>query len=107
MKLLSTYLKELKIALRGFTYIEIFVALVLLLVIMVAINDNPDSKVKEYVFYDMSEVQYQTMLDQQLASANIIQLEDSKLKLKVDAFDVLNKDTEKLVSYNFDEKKNN
>ena len=106
MKLLSTYLKELKIASRGFYfYIEIFIALLLLLIIFVAINENPDSKLKEYVYYDMSQVQYDAMLDAQLASESIIQIEDSELSLKAKTFEVLNYETDELVVYDFDDKK--
>ncbi|MCD4826938.1 MAG: ABC transporter permease [Acholeplasmataceae bacterium] len=106
MKLLSTYLKEIKIASRGFYfYIEIFIAILLLVVVLVAIDDYPDSKAEEYVYYDMSDVQFDSMLAMQLASDSIIQIEDSQFDLKAVSFDVLNIDSEQVTSYVFESSK--
>lgn len=102
MKLLSNYLKEMKIASRGFYfYIEIFVAVLLLVVILVAIKDFPNSKSKEYVYYEMSEVESDALLNAQINFEQINQIEDTELKLKAISFEVLNKDTEEVVSYEF------
>ncbi len=106
MKLLSTYLKEMKIASRGFYfYIEIFIAILLLVVVLVAIDDYPDSKAEEYVYYDMSDVQFDSMLAMQLASDSIIQIEDSQFDLKAVSFDVLNIDSDQVTNYVFESSK--
>lgn len=106
MKLLSTYIKEMKIAFRGFYfYIEIFIAILLLVIVLVAINPNPDSKVSEYVYYDVPEAAYDAILLQQLNSGRIIQDDDTEIELKASSFEVLNKDTEELNTYSYDSKK--
>ncbi len=106
MKMLSTYFKEMKIASRGFYfYIEIFIAILLLIIVLVAIKDNPDSKAKEYLYYDMSEVAYSAMLQAQLDTGKIILADDTVLELKANSFDVVNRDTDEVKSYTFDSKK--
>lgn len=106
MKLLSTYFKEMKIASRGFYfYIEIFVAILLVIIVFVAIKENPDSKAKEYLYYEMSEVAYDAMLQAQLNTGKIILADDTELELKTNSFDVVNKDTDVVTSYTFDTKK--
>lgn len=103
MKLLSTYKKEMKIASRGFYfYIEIFVAVLVLLILLVAVNDTPNSKTKEYVFYDMTQAQYDATLSAQLNSDEIIRVDDTELTLKAISFEVLNKNSDALISYDFD-----
>lgn len=55
MKLYSSFIKELKIASRGFYfYIEIFVALLLLAVFLLFVPDNFNKKSSEYLYLDMS-----------------------------------------------------
>ena len=104
--MLSTYFKEMKIASRGFYfYIEIFIAILLLIIVLVAIKDNPDSKAKEYLYYDMSEVAYSAMLQAQLDTGKIILADDTVLELKANSFDVVNRDTDEVKSYTFDSKK--
>lgn len=106
MKLLSTYLKEMKIASRGFYfYIEIFIAILLLVIALVAIKEFPNSKAKEYVFYDMTEVEYDLLLSAQVDLDYINQIEDSKLTLKIASFEVLDKESDQVISYSFDTKK--
>ncbi len=106
MKLLSTYIKEMKIAFRGFYfYVEIVIAVILLIIVLVAVKDNPDSKAEEYLYYDMSEVQYDAVLQAQLATGKIILADDTDLELKANSFDVVNRETDEITAYTFDTKK--
>ncbi len=100
MKLFSTYIKEMKIASRGFYfYIEIFIAIIALIIILVAVKENPDSKMKEYLHYDMPLEVVTMMMDKELQEGNIRMEEDTKLTLKPGSFDVLNKETGKKESF--------
>lgn len=69
MKLFSSFVKELKIASRGFYfYIEIFMALLILAVFVFVVPDNFNSKSSEYIYLDMpteaSNVYLQAILDE-------------------------------------------
>ncbi len=106
MKLLSSYLKEMKIASRGFYfYIEIFVAIILLLVILVGVDPNPDSKMVEYIYYDMPEEVYEFIIDKDIKEGKIRQIDDTELELKPVEFEVSNKESGEIISYTYEEKK--
>ncbi|NLY37439.1 MAG: ABC transporter permease [Tissierellia bacterium] len=71
MKLFSSFVKELKIASRGFYfYIEIFMALLILVLFLFVIPDNFDSKKSEYIYLDMpaegSEIYLKAILDESI-----------------------------------------
>lgn len=96
----------MKIAFRGFYfYVEIVIAVILLIIVLVAVKDNPDSKAEEYLYYDMSEVQYDAVLQAQLATGKIILADDTDLELKANSFDVVNRETDEITAYTFDTKK--
>lgn len=106
MKLLSTFIKEMKIASRGFYfYIEIFIAILMLVIILVAINPYPDSKAKEYIFYDVDQVTYDALLLQLESNESVVQIEDTTIELKPTSFEVLNKTTNLVESYDYPNKK--
>ena len=107
MKLLSTYVKEMKIASRGFYfYIEIFVAVVALIILLVAVSENPDGKAEEYLFNDIPNEVLEYLYEKDIADGKIRFLEDTELTIKPGEFTVLNKDTGKEETYFFvDEKK--
>lgn len=94
MKLFSTYLKEMKIAFRGFYfYIEIFVALVVLIVLLVAVKENPENKSVEYLYSDLPAQMFEASMDKDLAEGRIELLDDVKLEIKASEFVLLNKET--------------
>ena len=94
MKLLSTYVKEMKIASRGYYfYIEIVVAIIALIILLVAVNENPDGKAKEYLYNDIPAEVYDYMYERDVADGKITPLEDTELTIKPGEFIVLNKDT--------------
>lgn len=103
MKLLSTYMKEMKIASRGFYfYIEIFVAVIALIILLVAVKENPDGKMKEYLHYDMPEEVVLMMMDKEIMEGNILMVEDTELILKAATYQVLNKDTGTVQSFEYE-----
>ncbi len=54
MKLFSSFVKELKIASRGFYfYIEIFMAVLILAIFLFVVPNNFNSKTREYIYLDM------------------------------------------------------
>ncbi|MGB3159667.1 MAG: ABC transporter permease [Carnobacterium sp.] len=56
MKLFSSFLKELKIASRGFYfYVELFMAVLIVAIFLFAVPDNFSNKTSEYLFLDMPE----------------------------------------------------
>lgn len=56
MKLFSSFVKELKIASRGFYfYIEIFMAVLILAVFLFVVPDDFENKTDEYLYLDMPE----------------------------------------------------
>ncbi|SFC01170.1 ABC-type multidrug transport system, permease component [Alkalibacterium subtropicum] len=56
MKLFSSFLKELKIASRGFYfYIEIFMALLILAIFLFAVPDSFNTTTTEYIYLDMPD----------------------------------------------------
>ncbi|SIN86168.1 ABC-type multidrug transport system, permease component [Carnobacterium alterfunditum] len=54
MKLFSSFIKELKIASRGFYfYIELFMAVLIVVIFLFAVPDNFNNKASEYLYLDM------------------------------------------------------
>lgn len=106
MKLFSSYLKEMKIASRGFYfYIEIFIAVILLLVVIFAINPDPDGKAVEYLYYDMPDEVFDYMMDKDITEGKARWIDDTELELKPVAFDLENNETGEIVSYDFEDTK--
>lgn len=64
MKLFSSFVKELKIASRGFYfYIEIFMAVLILVIFLFVVPENFDSTTSEYVYLDMPNSVSEVYLD--------------------------------------------
>ncbi len=60
MKLWSSFVKELKIAFRGFYfYIELFLALILLFVLLFVVPEQFNSKESEYLYIDFPSVSFE------------------------------------------------
>lgn len=103
MKLLSSYMKEMKIASRGFYfYIEIFVALLLLGVIVFLVNPNPEGKVEEYLYYDMPEEVFEESLLKELEEGKLEWGKDREFELEESSFEIENQETSQTISYDFD-----
>lgn len=104
MKLLSSYIKEMKIAARGFYfYIEIFMALLMLVILLIGVKEFPESKIKEFVYYDMSDVLKTNLIQKDVESGALKLLEPVEFKMKAVEFEVENKETGEVKLYQFDE----
>ncbi|WP_130806247.1 ABC transporter permease [Senegalia massiliensis] len=56
MKLWHSFLKEMKLAFRGFyIYIEIFIAILLLVIVLTVVPENFSSKSEEYIYFNLPE----------------------------------------------------
>ncbi|NQT58941.1 MAG: ABC transporter permease [Bacteroidetes bacterium] len=104
MKLLSSYRKEMKIAARGFYfYIEIFIAVIMLVILLFAVNENPTSKSKEYLYYDMPQEVINYMMDRDIQEGKLRFAEPAEIKVKPVEFEITNQETGEKKSYNFTE----
>ncbi len=104
--MLSTYIKEMKIASRGFYfYVEIVFAIIALSIVLLAVDENPNSKSREFLYNDLPEEVQASMLNKEVEEGNVRIVADTAFKLKPLAFQVLNKDTNELVSYDFKDNK--
>ena len=106
MKLLSSYVKEMKIAARGFYfYIELGMAIIMLLILLLAVNENPDSKSREYIYNDMPDSLVESFVEEDIANGTSRWANDAELTLKPVAMQITNEETGEVTEYNFDEEK--
>ena len=104
MKLLSTYIKEIKIAARGFYfYIEIFIAVVMLAILLFAVKENPISKSREYIYYDIPQEVMQHIMDKDIEAGKLRFAEPTEITVKPVEFEITNQETGEIKSYNFTE----
>lgn len=105
MKLLSSYFKEMKIAFRGFYfYIELFMAVLLLVLLLVAVSDKSVSKAKEFLYYDMPQQIEKVIIQQEIDKGALKLIDPVEFKLKALEFEVTNEETGKKIPYNFKKK---
>ncbi len=101
MKLLSSYIKEMKIAARGFYfYIEIFMAVILLVLLLFAVKEDPVSKSKEFVFYDAPPQVVDNLFKKEIESGNLKFKGYERFDLKAASFEVID-ETGIKTAYNF------
>ncbi len=107
MKLFSTYIKEMKIAFRGYyVYIEIFMAILVLTILLVTVKENPDGKSKEYLYNNIPDQFAELHYEEEVAKGRIRFIDDTELTIKPGTFSILNKDTGEKQFFEFsDEKK--
>lgn len=103
MKLLSSYIKEMKIAARGFYfYIEVFVAILAVVILLAAVSENPVSKQEEYLYYDMDPALKEYIVQEKVDEGTIEIVEPTEFKMKAAQFEVEDLSTGEIVSYDFD-----
>lgn len=103
MKLFSSYLKEMKIAARGFYfYIEIFMAVLILVILLFAVKENPVTSSKEFIYYEMSNELKASLIDDDIKKGALELVEPTVFKMKATTFEVENKATGDVTSYAFD-----
>ncbi|MEX1375930.1 MAG: ABC transporter permease [Eubacteriales bacterium] len=102
MKLLSTYLKEMKIAFRGFYfYIEVVMAAIILTILLVAVKESPESKEKEFIFFDMDQKIIEAYFEDDIKEGTVKFVDPAEFELKPQKFEVTNKETGKTEEYEF------
>ena len=105
MKLWSSYIKEMKIAARGFYfYIEIVIAIILLAVILLAVDKDPKSKVEEYIFYDMPAATFEAIQQQDIENGLVL-IDDKEFELDPVEFSLTNKETGETKEYSYSDEK--
>lgn len=83
MKLLSSFIKELKLASRGFYfYIEIFMAVLILAIFLFVVPENFQSKSSEYIFLDMPEEVKESYLE--ILMEKDLDNKEEKVKVEID-----------------------
>jgi len=106
MKLLSSYLKEMKIAARGFYfYIEIGMAVIILAVLLFAVSETSTSSSKQFVYNDMPKKIAEYQQDQSIKDGDARLASPTEFKLKPAEFEITNQETGETTAYDFDDEK--
>ena len=105
MKLWKAYCKELKIASRGFYfYIELIIAVLVLMVLMMVVKPWPDGHQDEYLYNDMSQEVMDWYIDRDLKTGRIRENGETEITLKPGSFTLRNCQTGEEEHYEFPEK---
>ncbi|MFC2039145.1 ABC transporter permease [Chloroflexota bacterium] len=105
MKLLSSYIKEMKIAARGYYfYVEIVMA-VILLVILLFISENPASSRTQFVYNDMPEKISEYMKDKSIEDGDSRFAGFTEFKLQPVTVEITDHETGEKITYDFDDEK--
>ncbi|MFC1899693.1 ABC transporter permease [Chloroflexota bacterium] len=106
MKLFSDYIKEMKIATRGYyLYVELIMAVILLLILVLAVNENPKSSSKEFIYNDMPDEITEYLMDKSVEDGDARLADSTEFKLKPESFEITNRETGETTVYDFSEEK--
>jgi ABC-2 type transport system permease protein len=106
MKLLSTYLKEMKIAARGFYfYVEIAMAVIMLVILLFAISETSTSKTQRFIYNDMPQKIAEYVQDQSIEDGDARLAAATEFKLKPVEFEITDQATGETTAYVFDDEK--
>ncbi len=106
MKLLSNYIKELKIAARGFYfYVEIAMAIILLSILLFAISETSTSNSKQFIYNDMPQKIAEYLKDRSIDEGEARLADSTEFKLKPAEFEITNQETGETTAYDFDDEK--
>ncbi len=104
MKLLSNYIKEMKIAARGFYfYIEIVIAVIIVSILLFAISEESVSREKEFLFYEAEQELYDYIMDPYFKDGRLVRKESVGFKVKAMDIEVVDQETGEIISHHFDE----
>ena len=96
----------MKIAARGFYfYIEVFIAILMLIVLLVVVKENPVSREEEFIYYDMTPVLANLFMQKDINSGRMKVAEPTEFKLKPVEFELINEETGEIEEYIFEEEK--
>jgi len=102
MKLLSTYLKEMKIAFRGFYfYIEVVMAVIILTILLAAVRENPVSKEKEFLFFDMDSQYVEMYFKDQIEAGAAKYVDPVEFDVKAQEIEITDKETGETETYSY------
>jgi len=105
MKLLSNYLKEMKIAARGYYfYVEIVMAAILLGVLLFISEDSTSSSTR-FVYNDMPDKIAEYFKDKSVDEGEARLANPTEFKLKPAEFTITNQETGETTAYDFDDEK--
>jgi hypothetical protein len=106
MKLLSNYLKEMKIAARGFYfYIEIAMAVILVGILLFAVSETSTSSSKQFIYNDMPQKIVEYQQDRSIKDGDARLASPTEFKLKPAKFEITNQETGETTVYDFDDEK--
>jgi len=104
MKLLSNYLKEMKIAARGFYfYIEIGMAVILLAILLLVVSETSTSSSKQFVYNDMPQKIADYLKDRSIEKGEARLANSTEFILKPAEFEITNQETGETTAYAFDD----
>ena len=104
MKWWNAYCKELTIAARGFYfYIELIIAVLVLMVLMMVVKPYPDGHQDEYIFNDMPPAVAEAYIRRDLEAGRIVSTGEKEVKLKPGAFTLRNDATGETETHSFSE----
>ncbi len=94
MKWWSSYLKEMKIAGRGFYfYIEIFIAVIMVVILLFFVKEHPQSNEKQLMYYDMTPFMFNIMTNRGISDGSLRMGQQKKFMLNPSEFQVINDQT--------------
>ncbi|MFC1929518.1 ABC transporter permease [Chloroflexota bacterium] len=106
MKLLSNYLKEMKIAARGsYFYIEIGMAVILVGILLFLVSETSTSGRKQFVYNDMPQKIVEYQQDRSIKDGDARFVNDTEFKLKPAKFEITNQETGETIPYDFKDEK--
>ena len=106
MKLLSTYLKEMKIAARGFYfYVEVGMAVVLLVILLFVISETSTSKRQQFIYNDMPQKIADYILDRSVEEGDARIVPPTEFVLKPVEFEITNQETGVTTAHVFHDEK--
>ncbi len=102
MKLWNNYVKEMKIASRGFYfYVEFFVAFVMLSVLLFVVPAESTNVSEEIIFADMTDAQFTAMMEITAGDQYAEQMEDAVFTVKPTTLNYTNLDAGLEISHTF------
>ena len=105
MKLWNNYKKEMKIASRGFYfYVELVVAFIILSVLLFVVPIESNHKIKEVIFCDITDSEFEKLMNIKEGKGYNEQVEDVVFKLKPSVL-TYKDDSGKLITKEFKDKK--
>jgi len=106
MKLLSNYLKEMKIAARGFYfYIEIAMAVILVGILLLVVSETSTSNIKQFIYNDMPQKIAEYLKDKSIEDGDARLANPTEFELKPAEFVITNQETGETTAYDFDDEK--